>query len=983
MLETDALMSPETAINVQNPAAGHTLQQNFLTANGSRDSHAKILARGGENRSPNAGKRYSSISWATISKRIDSPARVEKQNAPFVILSSYIEHDGRTHAVQLERGVFWGLAVDIDHGNPTIGEVVAAVSAVTGGASAEIYSSSSSCHDCRKWRVLIPLAAPLAGADYADTQAALFELLKGRGLQCDATLARVGQPVFLPNVPPARRGEDGVPLFYEYHHAPGGLLELLPGNAIIEIRESYRAMRAARVAGKATRAVDAAAKNQKPQHQNSVINNTKSTGNFGRAKKYAARWKPVTENKNIAFLERACMLFEKFNISEEQAYNLCSDNNGRSDDPLSGAELEIIVGNACSIISKKGSPSRRSGYSIVRTELYTPNTADIVPLKAWRAQMRASRVASIKGEAGIFFDGSPVGAGKNYADITILKTIGASITLLPTHDACGELAKLLVEKGLNAAAHPAMNEASCVLYGSEDEPGIARNVLKVGLNVGAVLCPTCKFKVACDYQKARAAAREADHEIMTHTKNALNNFWNPKNKKLFLIHEDPTDLLRPFIKISDVEGLKKLKVVAETALERAQKYNFPEKISGVRKLISAVDFLLHELLSNNLIEDIRRSDRKTVGDLPSVAELPTNDPSARPDGWESFLYDSMKSCNIFPPGNTVKLCNGFAYGEYCTLAAVVDTIGRKNPKYKKAIIGVTQNVLPDDGIVWFEDASSTAAYIEHLLGVPVIDKTPSGQLANVKEPIQFARVDINKTKTSGSTVRNIVRTLIARNKAQKVGIICHEIHKPEIKMLAKSWRARIHKIEHFRSGKDKASNAWLDCDLLIILGTPRVPPVAIRDGLILLGDIAGANRNPVFGSVAWQGKDSNGAIINITGRGYQDNSWQSVYKFKVKEALVQAIGRARSVTDKAVPVVVVSNENINNLIISENPCKKLSDTVDRTYQRLLTDKIPNSTIIGKVSVIKPQSKTDRRHLSTLHTEGLLKRLGERRGYELL
>ena len=98
---------------------------------------------------------------------------------------------------------------------------------------------------------------------------------------------------------------------------------------------------------------------------------------------------------------------------------------------------------------------------------------------------------------------------------------------------------------------------------------------------------------------------------------------------------------------------------------------------------------------------------------------------------------------------------------------------------------------------------------------------------------------------------------------------------------------------------------------------------------------------------------------------------------------MQAIGRARSVTDKAVPVVVVSNENINNLIISENPCKKLSDTVDRTYQRLLTDKIPNSTIIGKVSVIKPKSKTDRRHLSTLHSEGLLKRLGERRGYELL
>ena len=725
------------------------------------------------------------------------------------------------------------------------------------------------------------------------------------------------------------------------------------------------------------------AKKQKPQDVQYVTDNTKSTGNFGRAKKYAATWKPVTENKNIAFLGRACKLFEKFNISEEQAYNLCSDNNGRSDDPLSGAELEKVVGNACSIISKKGSPSCGSGYPIVRTELYTANTADIVPLKAWRAQMKASRVASVKSEAGIFFDGSPVGAGKNFADITILKDIGASITLLPTHDACGELAKVLVEKGLNAAAHPAMNEATCELFGSEDEPGIARGVLKAGLNVGEVLCPTCKFKAACEYQKARSAAREADHEILTHKKAALNNFYNQKNKKLFLIHEDPTDLLRPSIKISDVEGLKKLKVVASAALERAQQYNFPEKVSGVRKLIGAVDVLLHELLSDNLIEDIRRSDRKTVCNLPSVAELARNDPSAIPDGWESFLYDSMISCNIFPPGNTVKLCNGFAFGEYTTLAVVVDTIGWKNPKYNKAIIGITQNVLPDDGIVWFEDASSTASYIENLLGVPVVDKTPSGRLANYNEPIQFATVDINK-QTSGGTVRNIVRTLIARNKAKKVGIICHNTHKSAInKELAKSWRARIHKIEHFRSGKDKASNAWLDCDLLIILGTPRVPAVAIRDRLILLGDIAAANRNPVFGCVEWQGKDENGAIINISGTGYQDDSWQCVYKFLVKETLLQAIGRGRSVTEKAVPVVVVSNENINNLIISENPCRILSDTVDKTYQRLLTVKIPNSTIIGKVAVIKPQSRKDRLHCSTLHNEGLLKRLGVRRGYELL
>ena len=68
-----------------------------------------------------------------------------------------------------------------------------------GGACRLIYSTRSATPDDRRWRVLLPLAEPLAGADYADTQNALFDLLAERGIETDRSLARPGQLVYLPN----------------------------------------------------------------------------------------------------------------------------------------------------------------------------------------------------------------------------------------------------------------------------------------------------------------------------------------------------------------------------------------------------------------------------------------------------------------------------------------------------------------------------------------------------------------------------------------------------------------------------------------------------------------------------------------------------------------------------------------------------------------------------------------------------------------
>jgi hypothetical protein len=212
-------------------------ENGFLTANGSRDSHAIMLASGRANPSRRAGQPYGRITWAGIRRLVAAPAAVPKDRGAFVILSTYVEHDARTHAVQRERGAFHGLAVDIDTGSPELAQVVAAVRAVIGNHAALVYSSASAAPDRRKWRVLVPLATPLHGAEYEPTQLALFALLADHGLECDAALARTGQPVYLPNVPPERRDVDGAPRFYQSAVLDGPALEL-DGHAIADHRDA-------------------------------------------------------------------------------------------------------------------------------------------------------------------------------------------------------------------------------------------------------------------------------------------------------------------------------------------------------------------------------------------------------------------------------------------------------------------------------------------------------------------------------------------------------------------------------------------------------------------------------------------------------------------------------------------------------------------------------------------------------------------------
>jgi hypothetical protein len=167
-------------------------------------------------------QEYKGITLADIAKMVVNPQATEKADAAFIIPSSYRAHDGRCHAAQREHGEYWMLAIDVDDGNPSSEDLQDAVRGIAGCVAALFYTSAGATAENRKWRVLIPLAEPLTGAEYVDAQLALFDLMQTEhNITCDKALSRTGQPIFLPNVPASKRDTEGQPMFYQSHKELG------------------------------------------------------------------------------------------------------------------------------------------------------------------------------------------------------------------------------------------------------------------------------------------------------------------------------------------------------------------------------------------------------------------------------------------------------------------------------------------------------------------------------------------------------------------------------------------------------------------------------------------------------------------------------------------------------------------------------------------------------------------------------------------
>lgn len=144
------------------------------------------------------------------------PTSRPKAGAPAFIPSTYNTFDARNHAVQRAQGQFVALTGDIDKGNVSLDVIIATTRELFGSDAATFtYSTGSATPLDKRWRVIVPILEPVLFARWNEAQEAFFDFMDANGIPMDRALLRAAQPVYLPNVPPERRDEDGNPLFYE------------------------------------------------------------------------------------------------------------------------------------------------------------------------------------------------------------------------------------------------------------------------------------------------------------------------------------------------------------------------------------------------------------------------------------------------------------------------------------------------------------------------------------------------------------------------------------------------------------------------------------------------------------------------------------------------------------------------------------------------------------------------------------------------
>jgi len=741
----------------------------------------------------------------------------------------------------------------------------------------------------------------------------------------------------------------------------------------------------------------------RPKAKSTHIQPITRTEILSRAIAYQSHWQPPDiGQRNGRLFTLATQLVDGFDLTLDELAHVVEIYNGRCDVPLDGDELQQVADNAYRHVHKQNRHCGAFLHARPVVEPFTDDTRPVITLDECRQQMQQARLESLEHPGSIYFDGSATGAGKSTADLVAMKQAKASVTFVPTHSACNELVEKLAENGIAAAAYPPLDESTCQRFGTKTDPGDARIAQRSGLDVGTALCPDCPLFATCLYQIRREDARFAAHAVATQARASHSTFGPAMDKEIIFVHEDFRNLLRPTIRVTQhrlskapqspcLDDLKTVLSIAQEAKAVARSWDDVEKMAFCETLVDATKHLIDHLGDDQLLEQVTEAHAASrLAEVNRVRKLPHQPHVKRPGRLDHLLYRAMTRLNLRPNGDALRLCVAHASGELESLCLVIDdtSAGKKDRRFHKSLVGVRRVELPDNKIIWFEDATGCPKLLERLAARPVLDRTPVGRIEYQVPPIQYP-LDVTM-QASGQIVRGLLRGLLLEYpNANKVGLITHQCHLSEINKLERRWKDRIHRQDYFHSGNDRASNRWLDCDLLIILGTPRVPPVAVREGLIQVGEIAAAGKDGRWGWRFWEGKSTTGSLLEVQGMAYRHPAWRNMHYILVADALRQAVGRGRGVINTGVPVVAVTTERID-LPLAADPLTPLPDGASQVYEVAteLTALSPKDNTVGKSAVTTAsivaqcglQERQVRKYCNLLVSLGLLTRKGQRGGW---
>jgi hypothetical protein len=617
-----------------------------------------------------------------------------------------------------------------------------------------------------------------------------------------------------------------------------------------------------------------------------------------------------------------------------------------------------------------------------------------VSVEAFQENLRTNRIESLNHPGVVYLDRSETGSGKSTADIPAMQVAGTSLTVLATHRNCEEKETELRDKfDLNAAKYPKLDNDTCQQFEE------ATAVMACGLSVSGALCPTCPHKKCCGYQCGLEIVAAADHRIATHKRAELAFEGIAKGCRLVTVHEDPVSILRPMTHIS--VSLQDIITVASHCRTEALRWNLTE----------APYYWCLENAAVFLQEQLDEAEETIDLELPQFSTPP---PTA-----DAKLWNAIKKLKLTPNGDAMRACKALASGQVASLCVRVDIIltPGAEAEIKRSIIVITRTVLPSTATIWLSDATADPEEIASICNLPVIDCTPGGKIVQ-RHPVLQIPIDVKKSTSQAVFVKTL-RAVMARYPAKRFGLICDRNHVPAVQgtsksgeMLTEEERARISKVEYFRGGEGRGSNTWTqECDFLIVFGTPRVPPTAIKSRLIRRGKTEAAARKPewtAWGFDYWPGRTIGGGMQTVRTLAYRDRDWHSAYRSVVRAELQQCIGRGRSIRENGIPTVVVTTEDLGVTLVDYElqtlnefddkvlaALQTISGATDTSSKGLegsaageLTDTFPNIYVLEKVSVKSAQLATHlhageravRRSLTRLEKAGCARRLSARGGW---
>jgi len=290
------------------------------------------------------------------------------------------------------------------------------------------------------------------------------------------------------------------------------------------------------------------------------------------------------------------------------------------------------------------------------------------------------------------------------------------------------------------------------------------------------------------------------------------------------------------------------------------------------------------------------------------------------------------------------------------------------------------------------DATVGLQWLEHLVGHRVTRLSPGH--VELQTPVVQIPIDITRN-FQPQTVRKALRgALLLRPNSQKVGLIVHSNHQDDVEELGAGFSEKIHRISYFHSGEERSDNEWhAECDLILVCGTPRVPPAVIRLKLMQAGLIEAATASePEFLEQDWLGTFVDGQRGVLRSKRYSDDQWHAAYLEQVHALLRQSVGRGRGLLADGVETFLFSKEPLGYPVLSLNELIQVSDDEIATLEviRDLSAEFTNNNLLTNPAVKSENAittlqiadrlnlacNTIRDRLRKLETLGLVERQGK-------